>query len=247
MNSECHESLTSQLSDRVSYCHRKRKRFAGITQPVLQKHLTSTAILTPAKQCDQRMECEETLNAHRLWLCQEYKKDTSHQDESKIANLMQTTYRLQGKIILEKKSISQIKREWPFLLRFTDQYIKICEEIVKKSLAEFQRKAADQKLRKSLQRNFDTTTKHFFQRFMQDRKSTRINEVIDSGGVQHISSPSSLKETRKFYNNLYWKEVTSERKQRFLWDIIGGGFLELFKTWFRDASTTRENKEGVIT
>ncbi|CAK8690878.1 uncharacterized protein LOC143465988 [Clavelina lepadiformis] len=112
-----HESLTSQLSDRVSYCHRKRKRFAGITQPVLQNHMPSTsAMITPAKQCDQRMECEETLNAHRLWLCQEYKKDTSHQDKSKIANLMQTTYRLQRNVILEKKSISQIKEEWPFLL-----------------------------------------------------------------------------------------------------------------------------------
>ncbi|CAK8694904.1 unnamed protein product [Clavelina lepadiformis] len=31
------------------------------------------------------------------------------------------------------------------------------------------------------------------------------------------------------------------------WDIIGGGFLEVIKTWFRDASTTNANKEGVIT
>ncbi|CAK8685835.1 unnamed protein product [Clavelina lepadiformis] len=132
--------------------------------------------------------------------------------------------RTKGKIILEKKSISQTKGEWPFLLHeehllnhyntlmegeaihshelldaITNRSSFSCNVAAKNSLAEFQRNAADQKLRKSLQRNLDTSTKQIFQRFMQVRKSTRITEVIDSGGVQHISSPSILKENPCFF------------------------------------------------
>ncbi|CAK8689875.1 unnamed protein product [Clavelina lepadiformis] len=45
-----------------------------------------------------------------------YVKNTRKIQDIKMSLKLQPTYRLQGKIILEKKSSSQTKGEWPFLL-----------------------------------------------------------------------------------------------------------------------------------
>ncbi|CAK8684719.1 unnamed protein product [Clavelina lepadiformis] len=111
--------------------------------------------------------------------------------------------RIKNLIIEITREIAQENREEE--TRLKNDYKLVCERLsqakcnyddylaAKKSLTEFKRKAADKKLRKNLQRNLDKPTKKFFQRFVQDRKSTRITEVIDSRGVKHISSIKQIR------------------------------------------------------
>ena len=105
-----YESLATALYDRSNYITKRRRSLQGDVEKKCNKRKESYGC--SAANWDPNIPAMQQNIDEQFWLQNEHKK--SVQEKEKIKELMASTYPLQRKVINDKISVADMKKDWPF-------------------------------------------------------------------------------------------------------------------------------------